>query len=68
VALISWQPVSQNLLGNPVTPSYYRIELSFLPGFADFEVFDTTPVPHYLIPLSELADKAFIRIVAVKLD
>jgi len=25
-------------------------------------------VPHYLIPLSELADKAFIRIVAVKLD
>lgn len=63
---ISWQAVSQTLLGNPLTVSRYRVEASATPHFESFEVLGVTEDTVYLLPQINAGIKRFFRVVAVK--
>lgn len=61
---LSWEPVTLTELGNPVIPSYYRIEASQTPDFASPAQIGTTTSPNYSIPLTEAY--GFYRVIAVR--
>jgi hypothetical protein len=63
---LSWDPVTQTLLGNPVTPDHYRIEASFTPDFSTFDVIGSTPGTSFSHPENPGQPPYFYRIIAVK--
>jgi hypothetical protein len=64
--LLSWSPVTQTLLGNPVTISRYCVEASSDPMFESFETLGETDGNSYLAPINPLNARQFYRIIAIK--
>lgn len=64
--LLSWAAVTQTLLGNIVSPSYYRIERSAYPDFTEVEILGQTEQLEYLDAEHQSRHKAFYRVIAVK--
>lgn len=62
--VINWQPVTQTLLGNPITPSYYRLEASPGLDFTNPEILGTTISTTYTVPAVQ--ERHFYRVVAVR--
>lgn len=63
---LSWAPVTQTLLGNPVTPDLYRVEASPLPDFASYEVLGSTPQTSFSLLQDPAAGYNFYRVLALK--
>lgn len=64
--VLNWEPVTQTLLGNPVSVPLYRIEVSSEPLFSAYEVLDITGGTSLILPINLLSDYQFFRIVGVK--
>lgn len=64
--VLSWSPVTQTLEGNPVTVSFYRIEFSQDPYFSSYYELGFTSGTTYAVPLYQLTDYKFYRIIAFK--
>ena len=64
--LLSWSPVTQSLLGNPVTISRYRVEASSDPTFESFETLGDTDGYNYFVPINSNNTKQFYRVIAIK--
>jgi len=62
--VLQWQPVELTLLGNPVTPSHYRVEASPTPDFAVPQLLGTTPSTSYGV--DAVQSGYFYRVVAVR--
>ncbi|MBW6513781.1 MAG: hypothetical protein K0B87_03370 [Candidatus Syntrophosphaera sp.] len=63
---LSWDPVTSTILGNPVTPDFYRVEASLAPDFASFEVIASTAGTNFSFPANPGQSRSFYRIIAVK--
>lgn len=64
--LLSWAAVTQTLLGNSVSPSYYRVEKSASPSFDNVDFQGQTEALQFLDVSGNLQDKAFYRVIAIK--
>ncbi|MGC9361836.1 MAG: hypothetical protein ACP5F3_02800, partial [Candidatus Syntrophosphaera sp.] len=64
--ILSWDPVTQTLLGNPVTPDHYRVEASSTPDFSTFDVIGSTPDSSFSHPENPDQPRYFYRVIAVE--
>ncbi len=62
--LLTWSPVIQSLAGTPLSVSRYRIELSDEPGFAVPVLHSYSTEPIVSIPLVDLQERSFYRVIA----
>jgi len=63
---LSWEPVTLTLLGNPVTPDYYRIEASTTPEFSSYETLGTSTSTSFNATLDPEETLQFYRVVAIR--
>ncbi|MCB5223790.1 MAG: fibronectin type III domain-containing protein [Candidatus Syntrophosphaera sp.] len=66
---LSWDPVTEDVFGNPITVDEYMIYLSDYPGFEidESSYFDTVDSNIYIFEgLTEFIDRLFFRVIAVK--
>lgn len=63
--IVSWDPLTTSPLGITVTPDAFLVQVSATPGFETFQDFGTSQA-QLSIPLQQLGDRRFVRVIAVK--
>lgn len=64
--IVSWDPVIETGLGNPLTIDRYRLEVSSTIDFAEYELLGISQAPQWQIGSADLAAWNFFRVIAIK--
>lgn len=65
--ILNWDDVTQDILGNPIVPSYYEVFVSDCPDFScTFDTLIATVTESYieLADIVDYADRLFFKIIA----